>query len=74
MGFNKLKGSTMNLSKSAANIRLPNEFMTEKHSHIRISKPLVTQAQLDLGLVGRKMIPLYRIKNAISMKETEGKD
>ena len=62
----------MNLSKATSNIRLPNDVMTEKHSRIRISCPLVTQTQLDLALVGRKMVPLYTIKTAITMKETEG--
>lgn len=71
-GFNQLKGSTMNLSKNSANVRLPLDVITEKHSRIRISKPLISQTQLDLSLVGRKMIPLYRIKTAITMKETEG--
>ena len=73
-GFNGLKGSTMNLSRASSNIRLPNDVMTEKNSRIRISSPLVTQVQLDLGLVGRKMIPLHRIKTAITMKETEGEN
>ena len=71
-GFNQLRGSTMNLSKNSANVRLPLDVITEKHSRIRISKPLISQTQLDLSLVGRKMIPLYRIKTAITMKETEG--
>ena len=71
-GFNQLKGSTMNLSRNSANIRLPSDVITEKHSRIRISKPLISQTQLDLSLVGRKMIPLYRIKTAITMRETEG--
>ena len=71
-GFNQLKGSTMNLSKNSANVRLPLDVITEKHSRIRISKPLISQTQLDLSLVGRKMIPLYRIKTAITMRETEG--
>ena len=71
-GFNQLKGSTMNLSKNSANIRLPLDVITEKHSRIRISNPLISQTQLDLSLVGRKMIPLYRIKTAITMRETEG--
>ena len=71
-GFNQLKGSTMNLSTNSANVRLPLDVITEKHSRIRISKPLINQTQLDLALVGRKFVPLYRIKAAITMRETEG--
>ena len=71
-GFDTLKGSTMNLSRASSNIRLPSDVITEKHSRIRISKPMVSQTQLDLGLVGRKMVPLHRIKTAITMRETEG--
>lgn len=71
-GFDTLKGSTMNLSRNSANVRLPNNLITEKHSRIRISNPLINQTALDLALVGRKMIPLHKIKTAIAMKETEG--
>ena len=71
-GFDTLKGSTMNLSRNSANVRLPSNLITEKHSRIRISNPLINQTALDLALVGRKMIPLHKIKTAITMRETEG--
>ena len=45
--------------------------MVEKNSKIRISNPEINQVSFDLSLIGRKFIPVQRLKTAISMKETD---
>lgn len=44
----------------------------EKHSRIRISNPEIDQVTLDLSLVGRKFIPINRLKSSVSKKDLEG--
>ena len=71
MGFNNLQGSSINLSNQSANKKLPSNMIIEKHSRIRIANPTITQVGLDLSLMGRKMINMNRLRNAIIMKETD---
>lgn len=70
VGFNALQGSEINLSCQSANRKLPKNMIIEKHTKIRIANPTITQISLDLSLMGRKMIPMNRIRNAIIMGET----
>jgi hypothetical protein len=72
IGFNSVQGSSLNLSQSSTNQLLPKGMLVEKHSRIRIANPEITQVSFDLSLVGRKFIPVQRLKSAISMKETDG--
>uniref|UniRef100_A0A0K2VC38 Protein MCM10 homolog n=1 Tax=Lepeophtheirus salmonis TaxID=72036 RepID=A0A0K2VC38_LEPSM len=74
VGFNKIQGSSINLSNSSKNKKLPSNLLVEKNSKIRINNPIITQTQLDLNLINRSFISIYRLKNAISRNEMEGKD
>ena len=69
--FSNINGSHMNLSNRAANKPIQN-LLHESHSKLRIANPLVDQTALNLSMVGRKMIPMQRLKTAILNKETEG--
>ena len=69
--FENIRGSHLNLSNQSANKPIKN-LMLETHSKLRIVNPLVDQTAFNLSLVGRKMIPIHRLKNAITFKETEG--
>ena len=71
LGFNEMQGSVMNLSNQASNKKLPTNMIVEKHTKLRIVNPTITQISLDLSLMGRKMIPMHRIKTAIMMHETD---
>ena len=71
IGFNAVQGSSLNLSQSSSNQLLPKNMMVEKNSKIRISNPEINQVSFDLSLIGRKFIPVQRLKTAISMKETD---
>ncbi len=72
MGFNQVQGSSLNLSNAGANKALPKNMIVEKNSRLRIANPLMTQISLDLSLMGRKMIPIHKLRTAIVMKETDG--
>ena len=45
--------------------------MIERNTKIRIANPSVTQVQLDLSLLGRKLIPMSKLRQAIVLKETD---
>ena len=62
----------MNLSHKSANQPIKN-LLHESHSKLRIANPMLDQQALNLSMVGRKMVPVHRLKNAIINKETEGK-
>ena len=62
----------MNLSNKSANQPIKN-LLHESHSKLRIANPMLDQQALNLSMVGRKMVPVHRLKNAIINKETEGK-
>ena len=69
--FSNINGAHMNLSNRAANKPIQN-LLHESHSKLRIANPLVDQTALNLSMVGRKMIPMQRLKSAILNNETEG--
>ena len=70
LGWNAIQGSEVNLSNPSSVKKLPENMMIEKHTKIRIANPTVTQVQLDLSLLGRKLIPLSKLRQAIVLKET----
>ena len=71
IGFNAIQGSSLNLTQSSSNQLLPKNLMVEKNSRIRISNPEISQVSFDLSLIGRKFIPVQRLKTAITLKETD---
>ena len=70
LGWNAIQGSEVNLSNPSSVKKLPDNMMIEKHTKIRIANPTITQVQLDLSLLGRKLIPLSKLRQAIVLKET----
>ena len=72
VGFNKVQGSTLNLSNSSGNKALPQNLMLEKYSKLRVSRPLIESKVLEVHMLNKKFIPIFRIKDAIMRKENEG--
>ena len=71
LGWNAIQGSEINLSDPSSVKKLPKNMMIEKHTKIRIANPTITQVQLDLSLLGRKLIPLSKLRQSIVLKETD---
>ena len=71
-GFDKVQGSTLNLSNSSANKPLPQNLMVEKFSKLRVSRPIIESRLLEVHMLNKKFIPIFRMNEAMARKENEG--
>ncbi len=72
VGFNQVRGSSLNLTDASSNRRLPSDLLVEPNSKLRVARPLLTKTELLAHLLGKRFVNMYRIKEAVSRKEHDG--
>ena len=70
----KVRGSTLNLSTSSANARLPSNLLVEPNSRLRVANPLLDRTTLQVHMLGKRHIDMSRMKQAVLRKEHEGRN